>query len=115
MTRAVSSRPRAARGWASKLRHLAHRRARRAAENRRRACFISHARRLITLLIVTAQPVMAQINPAADWKTIRTENFYVHFTPPLEAIARRAAVQAESAYALIAQHLTKPRGKIDLL
>ncbi|HYC50619.1 MAG TPA: hypothetical protein VEB19_05850 [Gemmatimonadaceae bacterium] len=70
---------------------------------------------LLVLAALLPSPLRAQIRPDADWRTLRTENFYIHFTPPLEDIARRAAVQAESAYAQLQQHLTKPRGKIDLL
>ena len=57
----------------------------------------------------------AQINPREHWQTIRTEHFYVHFTPQTEAVARRAAVSAESAYVQLSQHLHPPRGPIDIL
>ncbi len=83
--------------------------------DRSHAWRLTHAawRALVALLL--AVPIEAQIRPDADWRTLRTENFSIHFTPPLEDIARRAAVQAESAYAQLQQHLTKPRGTIDLL
>jgi hypothetical protein len=57
----------------------------------------------------------AQVRPDADWRTIRSEHFYVHFTPQLEHVARRVAVQAETAYVQLAQHLHTPRGKIDIV
>ena len=71
--------------------------------------------RVVGVLVLVASSVEAQVRPDADWRTIRTEHFYVHFTPSTESIARRAAVQAETAYVRLEQHLTKPRGKIDLL
>ncbi|HKT08200.1 MAG TPA: hypothetical protein VJR24_09910, partial [Gemmatimonadaceae bacterium] len=57
----------------------------------------------------------AQIAPNADWRTLRTPHFYVHFTPAEEQAARRAAVDAEQAYAALAQRLHPPRGPIDLV
>ncbi|MFN2398775.1 MAG: hypothetical protein ABR543_09100 [Gemmatimonadaceae bacterium] len=57
----------------------------------------------------------AQLVPNASWRTIHTPHFKVHFTPELEETARRAAVQAESAYARLASELVKPRGTIDLV
>jgi hypothetical protein len=60
-------------------------------------------------------PLQAQVKPDANWRTIRTEHFYVHFTPELEEVARRAAANAESAYVELSRHLRRPRGKIDLV
>jgi hypothetical protein len=57
----------------------------------------------------------AQVAPNENWRTIRTEHFYVHFTPELEEVARRAAMNAESAYTRLARHLTPPRGIVDLV
>src|SRR5262245_39656168 len=57
----------------------------------------------------------AQVDPSANWRTIRTEHFNVHFTPELEVVARRAAVQAETAYVQLSKHLARPRSRIDLL
>lgn len=53
--------------------------------------------------------------PDARWLTIRTEHFRVHFTPPLEELARRAAGNAERAYRQLAAELVPPRGTIDLV
>lgn len=61
------------------------------------------------------RPAGAQVKPNSDWRTIRTGHFYVHFTPELEVLARRAAVDAESAYVALSQHLHPPRGKIDMV
>src|SRR3712207_6907183 len=47
--------------------------------------------------------------------TLRTAHFSVHFTPELEAIARRTAANAERAYAQLAAELVPPRGPIDIV
>lgn len=70
---------------------------------------------LAALAFCPAVSIHAQVRPDADWRTIKTEHFRVHFTPPLEELARRAAVHAESAYVEISRFLTKPRGTIDIL
>jgi hypothetical protein len=57
----------------------------------------------------------AQLPPNEDWRTLNTPHFRVHFTPPLEAEARRAAVNAERAYAELSTELVPPRGTIDLV
>lgn len=66
----------------------------------------------VTLLGASAN---AQVRPDKDWRTIRSEHFYVHFAPELEDIARRAAAQAETAYVQLSAYLRQPRGPIDLL
>jgi len=55
------------------------------------------------------------VPPNANWRTIHTKHFRVHFTPELEAGARRAAAEAEIAYARLAAQLHPPRGTIDLV
>src|SRR5688572_606065 len=67
------------------------------------------------LLLATAQAARAQLVPNDDWRTITTPHFRVHFTPPLEEQARRAAVNAERAYAQLSAELEPPRGTIDLV
>ena len=67
------------------------------------------------LLLVTAQAARAQLVPNDDWRTISTPHFRVHFTPALEEQARRAAVNAERAYAQLSAELVAPRGTIDLV
>ncbi len=65
-----------------------------------------------------AAPARAQaVPPNARWRTITTAHFRVHFTPELEAPARRAAAQAEIAYAklLLIARLVAPRGTVDLV
>lgn len=71
---------------------------------------------LATLLLLSAMmPAAAQVRPDKDWRTIRTEHFYIHFSPELEDVARRAAAQAETAYVQLSAHLKQPRGSIDVL
>ena len=67
------------------------------------------------LLLVGSVSVHAQVRPDKDWRTIRTEHFYIHFSPELEDVARRIAAQAETAYAQLSAHLRQPRGMIDVL
>ncbi|HET7631377.1 MAG TPA: hypothetical protein VFK16_03585 [Gemmatimonadaceae bacterium] len=57
----------------------------------------------------------AQLPPNANWRTIHTPHFYVHFTPALEAVARRAAADAETAWAQLSLDFAPPRGPIDLV
>jgi hypothetical protein len=62
-----------------------------------------------------ATPLVAQINPSHDWFTIRTPHFYVHFTRPVEPLARRFAGFAEHAYTELSKEMRPPRGMIDLV
>ena len=76
------------------------------------------ARRLFWAgLVMCAMAVRASAQLVAhdSWRTISTEHFRVHFTPPLEAAARRAASQAEVAWQRLASELRPPRGVIDLV
>lgn len=54
-------------------------------------------------------------SPNLHWETIATQHFYVHFTPPVEPLARRIAADAERAYAELSQQLHPPRGPIDIV
>jgi hypothetical protein len=82
---------------------------------------VSRARYVIaaTLLACAVASVpasaSAQVAPDAHWRTLDTEHFHIHFTPELETVARRAAVDAENAYAALAERLHPPRGPIDLV
>lgn len=60
-------------------------------------------------------PASAQLVPHDSWRTIATEHFRVHFTPPLEVAARLAASQAEAAWEQLAKELRPPGGLIDLV
>jgi hypothetical protein len=75
--------------------------------------------RLITLAAVVAccaaRATGAQLPPNEQWLTLETRHFRVHFTPPLEQEARRAAVNAERAYTELSTELAPPRGTIDLV
>ncbi|HEY7876693.1 MAG TPA: hypothetical protein VIC55_00630 [Gemmatimonadaceae bacterium] len=65
--------------------------------------------------LAAATGARAQVAPDAHWRTIDTRHFHVHFTPALEVVGRRAAVDAEHAYRALAQRLHVPRGPIDLV
>ena len=84
-----------------------------------RCCFNSLRQfpwRTAALCICTWATVLdAQVNPERDWRTIKTERFYIHYEPGLEHVARRAAVQAESAYVALSSFMKPPRGKIDVI
>ena len=67
------------------------------------------------LMLCAARAASGQLPPNEDWHTLRTSHFRIHFTPPLEAEARRAAVNAERAYAELSTELVPPRGTIDLV
>jgi len=67
------------------------------------------------LLLCAAREISAQLPPNEDWRTLHTRHFRVHFTPPLEEEARRAAVNAERAYTELSTELVPPRGTIDLV
>ena len=62
-----------------------------------------------------ARAASAQLPPNDQWRTLDTRHFRVHFTPPLEQQARRAAVNAERAYTQLSTELVPPRGTIDLV
>ncbi|HEX9221595.1 MAG TPA: hypothetical protein VF858_14010 [Gemmatimonadaceae bacterium] len=62
-----------------------------------------------------ARATSAQLPPNEHWRTIRTQHFRVHFSPAIEQEARRAAVNAERAYAELSTELVPPRGTIDLV
>ena len=76
---------------------------------------MSRARYLGAVALLAAAAAHAQVAPDARWRTMDTEHFHIHFTPELEATARRAAVDAERAYAALSASLHPPRGPIDLV
>jgi len=67
------------------------------------------------LALFPAGSAIAQLAPADRWYTLETEHFRVHFTKPLEAEARRGALNAEHAFARLATELVAPPGKVDLV
>ena len=72
-------------------------------------------RAAVAILALLPGRVSAQVKPNAHWQTLRTQHFYVHFTPELEELARRTAVKAETAYVRLSRHLHPPRGPIDVV
>ncbi len=74
------------------------------------ACFV-----LATAATLMASSASAQVPANERWRTIETQHFRIHFTPPLESQARHAAAVAERAYANLATELVKPRGPIDIV
>jgi hypothetical protein len=69
----------------------------------------------LLLLWLCALPLRAQLVPHDPWRTIATEHFRVHFTPPLQETAQRAALQAEVAWQRLSAELRPPRGVVDLV
>ena len=71
---------------------------------------------LLLVALLLALPLAAQVPPDAEWRTLDTPHFRVHFTPALEPLARRAAERAETAHAALTEVLVSaPRGRIDLV
>ncbi len=73
---------------------------------------------LIALLLVFtggSHLAGAQVVPNEQWRTIETRHFRIHFTPPLETLARRTAPNAERAFELLSRELVPPSGKVDLV
>jgi hypothetical protein len=64
--------------------------------------------------LVSGVSCLAQ-DPHLDWRTIKTEHFYVHFNPNTEPLARRIAADAERAYGQLSREIHPPRGMIDLV
>jgi hypothetical protein len=53
--------------------------------------------------------------PNEPWRTIRTENFYIHFPVRLELVARRTGAEAERAFSRLSRALSPPRTPIDVV
>ncbi len=70
---------------------------------------------MLCLLLVAAPTTSAQVDPRGAMRTIAMPHFRVHFRPDQEALARRAAFLAESAYAQLSRELAPPAGPVDLL
>ncbi|HEX5831566.1 MAG TPA: hypothetical protein VFY16_11330, partial [Gemmatimonadaceae bacterium] len=69
----------------------------------------------LALLALLPAAAHAQVRPDADWRTLHTPHLRVHFPRELEPLARRAAVDAETAWARLARELRPPRGPVDLV
>ena len=79
---------------------------------------VALARRALALLLATplaGARAGAQVVPNADYRTLETPHFRVHYTADLDSLARRAAASAERAYARLARELVPPRGPLDLV
>lgn len=70
---------------------------------------------LMVFLLLVSHRAGAQVVPNDQWRTIETRHFRIHFTPPLETMARRTAPNAERAFELLSHELVPPRGKVDLV
>lgn len=70
---------------------------------------------LALLTFAGPRPLAAQLDPSVHWETLVTTHFHIHFAPPLELAARRAAVNAERAYDALARELVPPREPIDIV
>ena len=66
-------------------------------------------------LCLGAAVSQAQVSPHGHWLTLRTRHFNIHFTADVEREARRAAINAERAFAQLSAELVPPRGKIELV
>jgi hypothetical protein len=66
------------------------------------------------MLAFAASALHAQ-RPDLDWRTIKTQHFYITFTPPVEGLARRIAADAERAYGELSKEMHPPRGMIDVV
>lgn len=67
------------------------------------------------LALLLAVPVLAQ-SPAADWRTIETPHFRVHFPAESEAWARRSAARLESIRERVAAEIGyTPPERVDVL
>src|SRR4051794_40768679 len=70
---------------------------------------------LFLCVLCSSAPSAAKTQaPFLDWRTLRTQHFYVHFNPNTEALARRVASGAELAYSQLSRELHPPRGMIDI-
>ncbi len=76
---------------------------------------LRHVLLALALAGVAPAPVDAQVRPHLAWRTLRTAHFRVHFTPELEALARRTAANAEAAWARLSDELAPPRGTVDIV
>jgi hypothetical protein len=71
----------------------------------------------VSLAALAAWPASAraQLVPNDRWYTIETDHFRVHFAKGLEGEGKRAAVNAERAWAELATELKAPSGRVDLV
>jgi hypothetical protein len=65
--------------------------------------------------VFSATKLSGQVSPNLDWRTLKTQHFYVHFSSATESLARRIAADAELAYAQLSREMHPPRGMIDVV
>src|SRR4029078_8526502 len=65
----------------------------------------------LIVTLMSASSVSAQIVPNDHWRTIETRHFRIHFTPPLEAMARGARPRGDAAREMPTRELAAPRRK----
>lgn len=70
---------------------------------------------LLAAAALLARPAAGQVRPDLLWRTLERGPIRVHFTPELEALARRSLVNAEWAYAQLSRELPAPRGYVDVV
>ncbi len=70
---------------------------------------------VLLALALAGGAVRAQARPDLEWRTLTTLRFRVHYAPGLEELARRTAVNADSAFERLARELPTPRLPIDIV
>jgi hypothetical protein len=70
---------------------------------------------LVATLAAAPAALRAQVDPRGPVRTIATAHFRVHFAPAHEALARRAAAEAEWAWTQLARELAPPAAPVELL
>ncbi len=72
-------------------------------------------KRLVVLVLAVRAASLGAQAPDERWCTITTTHLRVHHTCGSEAIAQRAAAEAERAWLVLAAELVPPRGPVDLV
>ena len=71
---------------------------------------------VFALLLVSQEVRGASFDPGANWQTIKTEHFRLHFPERLDELARRAALISEEIYPDITEKWSwKPRGYTEVV
>jgi len=61
-----------------------------------------------------ARAASGQVDPSGAWRTWTSEHFRIHARSELSSAAERLTREAERAYALLADELAPPRGRVDV-
>jgi hypothetical protein len=69
--------------------------------------------RIVSLLLLASR-ASAQVDPSANWRTLHTPHFRIHFLPAYRDVALAEAREAERSYRLLATELHPPRGVVDI-